>query len=432
MPPEALERMGLILKRYEGRLNSRTEPIREALDPDSAAALGWLVFEGCVASEPKGRDAWGISCLQVLGNEDTADRLGAVVGKLRSHLAVRAITTLAALPTPRALIQLSHIHATDRRAKIKSEAQKALTKAGSTQGLTADQLADRLVPTLGLDPDGTTTLEYGPRCFRVTFDSHLRPIVVDEQGKTRANAPKPSAQDDEAVAMEAYRRWKNLKKASRGIADVQLGRLQNALGSERRWPVEGFRADLVHHPLMGHITRCLLWAGVADDGLVPFRVERSGAFVDSDGSPVAAPAEVVLVHPAALSATEIERWQRAFSGLTQPFRQLQRPCYLPGSAAADEVLSWIRNHSVPGRQVLSLTRRGWRRGGDSPFITLHVDWEVDDLYIVVAMEGGVRRGGLGADEQQNLMVQVVGTPHPVPYSEAILSLFEELVEPNQL
>ena len=42
--------------------------------------------------------------------------------------------------------------------------------------LTPEELADRLVPDLGLDADGSLTLDFGPRAFRVGFDGSLRSI----------------------------------------------------------------------------------------------------------------------------------------------------------------------------------------------------------------------------------------------------------------
>ena len=62
-------------------------------------------------------------------------------------------------------------------------------------GLTAEQLADRLVPDFGLDADGSMVLDYGPRRFVVGFDEQLKPYVADEAGKppqgpARSRAPR--------------------------------------------------------------------------------------------------------------------------------------------------------------------------------------------------------------------------------------------------
>jgi hypothetical protein len=61
----------------------------------------------------------------------------------------------------------------------------------STTGLTAEQLADRLVLDFGLDAQGRLTLDYGPSRFVVGFDEQLKPCMVDDDAMRREDLPEP-------------------------------------------------------------------------------------------------------------------------------------------------------------------------------------------------------------------------------------------------
>ncbi len=63
------------------------------------------------------------------------------------------------------------------------------------RGLTRDQLADRIVPDLGLDERGSRVLDYGPRQFRLVFGPNLKPRLRDEQGAPIVLVRSPSGAD---------------------------------------------------------------------------------------------------------------------------------------------------------------------------------------------------------------------------------------------
>lgn len=49
------------------------------------------------------------------------------------------------------------------------------------RGLSQEELADRLVPTLGLDDPQALIFDFGPWQFTVRFDENLNPVIFDQQ-----------------------------------------------------------------------------------------------------------------------------------------------------------------------------------------------------------------------------------------------------------
>ncbi|WP_260610821.1 hypothetical protein [Streptomyces sp. WAC06614] len=118
--------------------------------------------------------------------------------------AVDGLDVLGAIGTDTALLSLHGIAQRARFKALKARAGERIAEVAAGLGLTAEQLADRLVPDLGLDAHGTTTVDYGGRRFTVGFDEQLTPYVADATGRrlrdcpsrvrrTTRSSPRPSA-----------------------------------------------------------------------------------------------------------------------------------------------------------------------------------------------------------------------------------------------
>ncbi|WP_262402502.1 DUF4132 domain-containing protein [Actinomadura sp. CNU-125] len=230
------------------------------------------------------------------------------------------------------------------------------------RGLSADELADRLVPGFGLDDAGTLVLDYGPRRFTVGFDETLTPFVIDEAGKHRKTLPKPGAKDDADLAPAAYARFAALKKDVRGVAGDQIRRLERAMVTGRRWSAAEFERYFVEHPLLRHIARRLVWT----TGDTAFRIAEDRTFADVDDAPVRLPdeARIGIPHPLELGDANTA-WAELFADyeITQPFPQLGRPVdALTGAERRTGRLERFEGGTVPVGAVLGLHRRGWERG----------------------------------------------------------------------
>ncbi|GIE82890.1 hypothetical protein Aph02nite_88400 [Actinoplanes philippinensis] len=354
------------------------EVVREACEPVDLARFAWGVFEAWLAAGASGRQGWALEVLGAVGDDETVRRLTPLImewpGQSGHARAVTGLSVLTEIGTEVALVHLNRIAERSRYAGLRTAAQRQVGLVAGQLGLTAEQLADRLVPGFGLDDDGSLTLDYGARSFAVRFDEELRPCVVDGAGKPLKNLPKPGAKDDAERAAAAYQRFAVLKKDVRRVAADQIRRLERAMVTGRRWPEEEFRRFFAEHPLLRHPARRLLWgrfdttsAFDPKGGLVgAFRVAEDGTFADvHDEAVEIGTGEVVgVVHPVHLGET-LPLWSEIFADyrILQPFPQVGREtAAFTEAEVAGGVLTRFQGRTVSSRALLGLESRGWRRG----------------------------------------------------------------------
>ena len=175
--------------------------------------------------------------------------------------AKHGLAVLKAIGTDSALLELHAIAQKVRFRGLQQLAMGFMMDIAARRGLTTAQLEDRIVPSLGLDAQGSRWLDFGPRRFRVVLGADLKPVLLDEGGKVRSSLPKPGAKDDATLARQAQEQWKLLGKQLKQVAGVQASRLEQALMAGRKWAGDEFRTYLVAHPVLGLLTRRLLWEG---------------------------------------------------------------------------------------------------------------------------------------------------------------------------
>ncbi|MFC9975113.1 DUF4132 domain-containing protein [Spirillospora sp. NPDC127200] len=429
-----------------GGARPEARAVREACDPGSLADFGWALFERWREAGAPAKHGWALAQLGATGDDGTVRALAPIVrawpGEGGHAKAAAGLDVLAEIGTD---VALTHLHGIAQRARYSALQDRAAEKIGqiaAERGLTAGQLADRLVPRLGLDASGGLALDYGPRRFHVGFDGQLKPFVTDQDGKPRKTLPKPGAKDDQALAAASYERFAALKKDARTVAATQIERLETAMVEGRRWTAAEFREHLAGHPLLRHIVRRLVWLAWEGEQGTAFRVAEDGTFADADDDafPLPEGAEIGIAHPVHLGdAAEV--WAEVFADyeILQPFRQLGRPVHaLTDAERKSRDLDRFTDVTVPVGRVLGLERRGWRRGapmdagvqetvsrvlpgGHEVVVVLdpgipvgHVDGAGDQRIGHVVLDRGRRFGDLGpvaASEMLADLAETVGADH---------------------
>jgi predicted DNA-binding WGR domain protein len=378
--------------------------VTELCRADTLAAFAWALFEEWRQAAMPAKESWILHALGALGDDETVRRLTPILrdwpGQGAHHRAVEGLNVLAEIGSDVALL---HLHGIAQRVKFKAlkvRAQEKIAEVAEGLGLTGDQLSDRLVPDLGLEPDGTTVIDYGPRRFTVGFDEQLRPFVLDADGKRRKDLPAPGAKDDQELAPAERKRFVALKKDVRTIASDQIRRLEAAMVAQRSWSAAEFQELFVQHPLVWHLVRRLVWFADAADGgpTTAFRVaeDRSFADVNDDGFTLADDATVRLAHPLLLGGA-VAQWSELCADyeILQPFPQLGRPVcqLLPEEQTANRLLRF-EGCTVPVGRLLGLTKRGWERGQpqDAGVERWFSKKLADGQYLVIALEMGIAVG----------------------------------------
>lgn len=256
-----------------------------------------------------------------------------------------------------------------RAAGVRKRAAALLEATARGWKMSVSELEEQLVPDLGLDPDGSMILDFGPRQFQVGFDENLVPFVRQD-GALLAKLPTPNKKDDPELSSAASTTWKTLKQEAREVASTQIARLERAMIEGRRWPVDHFQDFFVDHPLMIHLGRRLLWGIFHPRGrlLGSFRIAEDRSLADAHEAPLslAADARVGLLHPLQLEDDARAAWRQLFEDyqLLQPFPQVGREVYTlqPGEAALRDLPRYQGRPTRTGKLFGLLRRVGWARG----------------------------------------------------------------------
>lgn len=383
-------------------------------DPRSLADFAWDLFQAWLTAGAPSKEGWAFTALGLLGNDETARRLTPLVRIWPGEAAhARAVTGLEVLASIGTDVALMHLHGIAQKLKFKGLQEKAREKIDAIaerRGLTGEELADRLVPDLGLDEDGSLWLDFGPRRFRVVFDEALVPAVVDETGKRLPDLPKARATDEAEKAQAATDTWKALKKDARTLSKIQLQRLEQAMCSQRRWSAEVFRSFLLGHPLLVHLVRRLVWSvhGADDAVIATFRVAEDSSLATSTDDAWELPegAQVGIAHRLTLGEALAGAWGQLFGDyeLLQPFEQLSRSFRerRAGDGAAVK-LDTVKGQKLPTTKVLGLDARGWRRGlPQDGGVVCWYEKPTESGTVLLDLEPGIFTGMVGEAPEQTL------------------------------
>jgi len=422
--------------------------VKEACDPDSLFDFAWELFSLWLASDGKTKTDWAMMALAHFGGDEAARRLTPLLRRWPTESqgvrAARGFDVLAAIGTD---VALMHLHGLSQRLRFKGLKAKALEKIeqiSEARGLTAEELADRLVPDLDLNESGTRDLDFGTRVLTVGFDDQLTPFVRDADGHRLDDLPKPAKSDDEKLAKEAAKTWKALKKDARVIGRSQIARLERAMCTGRRWDAAVFLTFFVDHPLMQHLTRRVLWGIYGKNGKVTntFRVTEDGTLANrrDDELGLKPGATVGIPHPLALSEKIRTGWGEVFDDyqLLQPFEQLSRHTAEPTAREIESrALCRVSGALVPTGRIRGVESRGWEKGAWQDSGGIHEMLKPlpgGTHHAVLPFEPGIHLDGSSADEPEqklgDVVIQKLGTwdeKHRMKLGELDPIMFSELV-----
>lgn len=349
------------------------EDVLAVCDRQSLEEFSWALFHEWQLGGASSKENWGMQQLGLLGGDEVARKLTPLIrawpGESLQARAVSGLDILARIGTDLALMHLNGVAQKVKFKGLQEKAREKMDEVAQNRGLTADELADRLVPDLELDPDGSRTLDFGARQFRISFDEALKPVVVDASGKTLSDLPKANKSDDATKAKESETIWKTLKKDVKAIAQNQIIRLELAMCAQRRWEVDSFRALFLEHPLLIHLVRRLIWGVYSEDGPRngAFRVAEDSSFADAQDNAFTLPDEayVGIVHPLELSDAEKASFGQILGdyNIVQPFPQMGRDTYAPTPKENQtNTIERRRKEFAPLGKFLGLVEKGWRKG----------------------------------------------------------------------
>ncbi len=456
MPPDAVDHLVsmLLISKLDAPY-AGLAMVRETCTPASLDRFAWALFEQWLRSQAQAKDNWAYTALGLLGDDNCARQLSPLIrawpSEGASARAVLGIDILEAIGTDVALMHLDLIATKAKTPALKDKARNKIQAIADARELTPEQLADRLVPRLGLDAAGTLSLDFGPRQFTLHFDEALQPFVKDASGKRLKDLPKPASTDDAARAAEATKRYKDVKKDAKVIGTQQVARMEHAMVQQRRWTGDEFLSLFLGHPVMRYLAVRLAW-GVYDGEILQtcFRIAEDWTLADGEDRTfdLKRDAVVGIPHLAEMTPELVLSLRQIFTDyvVVQPFKQLWREAFaLTAEEQESELLTRYAQRTLVTASVLNLVNKGWRAtGGDSGGWISHLARAIGDFDVSFRMAPGTVVGSPLHEPKQKIPSLDIrrtrnasgngsarfGNLHPVHASEILRDMELLAIAPN--
>lgn len=412
------------------RSDKNVEKFVAFLDPRSLRRHLWVLFTSWAERDGHMGQRWVFDGLRAVLDDELAMQLGPIIErwiqKNKKNAAKAGLEVLVEHGTATSLMVVQRLAQRFHYKGVYNLPRTTLSREASRRKMSLDELEDRLVPSCGLDEQGTRVFEYGKTSYRLLIDGELSTQVRAESGKRLRSLPREGLSGDDPVKVrEAQAQYRQLQNEVGSMLEVQRARLERALSSGRDWSVSDWTELLREHPLMRHLTRRLVWGQYDTDGQLArsFRVDEENLLTDEhdDAIELAQAQRIRVVHPADLSESSRGAWGELFSDyeLIPPFAQLARPVM---SVHADDA-GGKTLHRFPARAVElgplhgTLNRLGWIKGDPDDHVKVRFFAKRFDragIWAVLALDPGFDVAGLGDEPQTPTEIYfVTDAPHGI-------------------
>ncbi len=219
-----------------------------------------------------------------------------------------------------------------RTTSVQNLATDLVTEIAERNQWSNDELADRTIPTAGLDENGILNLEYGTRLFTAIVDDKDKFVLKNEEGKVVKTLPAARQNDDESLIKEAKALFSSSKKEFKQVVDMQTGRLYEAMCSERQWNVMEWQEYLFQHPIMQRLIQRLVWLEVTESGeKIAFRPSDDGCLLnlDDDEIELSNTSKIQIAHAVIVGKDHADAWMAHFKDYKVKFLFEQMSHHLP-------------------------------------------------------------------------------------------------------
>lgn len=229
-----------------------------------------------------------------------------------------------------------------RTASVQNLAKQLVEQIAERNQWSSDELADRTIPTAGLDDAGVLSLEYGSRVLTAYVDDKDKFVLKNEDGKIIKALPAARQGDDEGLIKEAKSLFSSSKKEFKQVIDLQTQRLYEAMCSERAWSGTDWQEYLFAHPIMKRLIQRLVWLELSSEGIIlqSFRPSDDGSLLnlEDDEIELAQDSQIKVAHGVLISAEDAEAWQAHFKDYKVKFLFEQMSHQLPVFEAHAEII----------------------------------------------------------------------------------------------
>ncbi len=432
-------------------------PLMTHIDREASGDFARTLLKQWLGSDQAAADRWALVFAGAFGDQRILPELVAPIQSwaenARHKLAEYAAQAIALVHGDEALMLLDSL-ANRYRSRFKNigkACRAALENAAVARGVSIDELADMIVPTLGFDEDHERALPDSE--IRVILQPDFKLTFYHPETEKETKSPPASLPD------RAKDDIKTLRKLIRETVKGQTARLELALVRERRWPAKRWSELFEEHPILQSFASRLVWRSLHDRGEPRqlFRRYPNGLLANAEGELIEldeADATISMVHPLHVDADTLCSWKAHLARMkvSPPFPQLERPVALLNPKHSNrKTLDTVNGKRLSvGTFRSRAEKRGWIRGsvvdagGISAYYKSFYEAQVDVFLPVEEMwvgqdpqdeislgeaffvtGGSVSTGSYEYDEPQNLedkRVLTFGSVPAIVYSETVTDL----------
>ena len=281
-----------------------------------------------------------------------------------------------------------------RTASVQEKARGLVAQIAQRNGWSADELADRTIPTAGMDETGTLVLEYGERTFTAKLDPQQKLVLFNPDGKEIKALPAARKTDNEEQTKEAKKLLTSSKKELKQVIELQTARLYESMCAERAWATSDWQEYIQTHPIMRCLIERLVWMEVKDDQVLNvFRPSDDGSLLnlEDDEVELTSDSTIKLAHAARISEDARKGWIAHFKDYKVKFLFSQMEHKIP---ELDLTLNEINDRKgwVTDTYTLRgvLTKMGYQRGqaeDGGSFSHYYKHFSSLDFYVYIEFSG---------------------------------------------
>lgn len=282
-------------------------------------------------------------------------------GMRNERLGNACLWALIHLPDGGGVPYLARLLSRVKYPKVKKRIEVALNEVAAKAGITRGELDELSIPTHDLDASGAAEIAVGDGAALLAISGTASVDVTWRAANAKVSKSVPAALKEHKDAIKSV---KALAKEIEADLSVQPQRLQRSWLDDRRWTAGVWRQRYAEHPLVGPLSRRLIWnVHLGQDRVAT--VWSGDGMADVSGKPVPIDGgEVTLWHPIGCAVEEVMAWRARLGalGLTQPFKQAHREVYLVTDAErrTGAYSNRFAGHIVKQHQLMALARlNGW-------------------------------------------------------------------------
>lgn len=339
------------------------------IDREHSGDFALALLQQWLASDQNASDRWALTLAGLFGDQRIlpmlTDPIKGWAEAARHKLAEYAAQAVALVPANESLMMLDSLsnRYRSRFRNIGKACRAALDEAAVLQGVTADELADMIVPTLGFDTDYQRALP----------DTQIKAVLQPDFKITFFN-PETESETKTAPAslsVKSMEEIKTLRKLVRETMKGQTVRLEQSLVRQRAWPATRWKELFQANPFLRSFASRLVWSSLDKNGkcMHLFRRYPNGLLANAEGELLELDETdhaIVMAHPLNLDEQSLQAWSDHFSRMKvkPPFAQLARPVVrLEPDHGNRKAIQVTENHKMPSGTFRSRAEKlGWVRG----------------------------------------------------------------------